>query len=151
MLITFCRRRRPCNSGLFLAENISHAADLGADAAEFFFDVLVAAVHVVDAVEDGFAVGDESGEDEGGRGAKVRAHDGRGLERSFAADSGGPAADGDVGAHAVELADMHEAIFEDVFGDDGGAFGLGHEGHVLRLHVGGEAGELFGGHVGGGE
>jgi hypothetical protein len=44
--------------GLFFAEDVSHAADLGADAAEFFFEVLVAAVEVVDAVEDGFAVGD---------------------------------------------------------------------------------------------
>ncbi len=44
---------------------------------------------------------------------------------------------------------MHEAVFEDVFGDGGGAFGLGGEGHVLGLHVGGEAGVLFGGDVGG--
>ncbi len=43
---------------------------------------------------------------------------------------------------------MHEAVFEDVFGDGGGAFGLGGEGHVLGLHVGGEAGVLFGGDVG---
>ncbi len=44
---------------------------------------------------------------------------------------------------------MHEAILEDVLGDGGGAFGLGGEGHVLGLHVGGEAGVLFGGDVGG--
>ena len=30
-----------------------------------------------------------------------------------------------------------------------GAFGLGGEGHVLGLHVGGEAGVFFGGDVGG--
>src|SRR6201999_3737874 len=34
------------------------------------------------------------------------------------------------------------------FGDDGGAFGLGDESHVLRLHVGGEAGVFLGSHVG---
>ena len=67
--------------GLFLAEDVAHAADLGADAAELFFDVLVAAVHVVDAVEDGFAFGDQRGEDERGGGAEIRAHDGGGLER----------------------------------------------------------------------
>ncbi len=44
---------------------------------------------------------------------------------------------------------MHEAVFEDVFGDDRGAFGLRHEGHVLGLHVGGEAGVFLGGHVDG--
>ena len=49
---------------LLLAEDVAHAADLGAYAAELFFDVLVAAVDVVDAVEDGLAVGDEGGEDE---------------------------------------------------------------------------------------
>ncbi len=44
---------------------------------------------------------------------------------------------------------MHEAVLEDVFGDGGGAFGLGGERHELGLHVGGEAGVLFGGDVGG--
>ena len=48
----------------WVAEDVAEAADLGADAAEFFFEVLVAAVEVVDAVEDGFAIGDERGEDE---------------------------------------------------------------------------------------
>ena len=45
-----------------------------------------------------------------------------------AADGGGAAADGDVRAHAVEFADVHEAVFEDVFGDGGGAFGTGWRG-----------------------
>ena len=39
---------------------------------------------------------------------------------------------------------MHEAVFEDVFRDERGAFALGGEGHVLRLHVGREAGVFFG-------
>ena len=56
---------------------------------------------------------------------------------------------GDVRAHAVELLHVHEAVLEDVFGDGGGAFGLGGEGHELGLHVGGEAGVLLGGDVGG--
>ena len=129
-------------------EDVAHAADLGAYAAEFFFEALVAAVEVVDAVEDGFAVGDQGSEDEGGGGAQVGAHDGGGLEVGLAADGGGAAVDGDVGAHAVKLLNVHEAVLEDVFGDGGGAFGLGGEGHVLGLHVGGEAGVLFGGDVG---
>jgi hypothetical protein len=45
-------------AGLLFAEDVAHAADLGTYAAEFFFEVLVAAIEVVDAVEDGFAVGD---------------------------------------------------------------------------------------------
>ena len=51
-------------AALLFAEDVSHAADLGAHAAELLFEVLVAAVDVVDAVEDGFAVGDQGGEDE---------------------------------------------------------------------------------------
>ncbi len=46
-----------------LAEDVAHAADLGTDAAEFFFDALIAAVDVVDAVEDGFSIRDQRGED----------------------------------------------------------------------------------------
>ena len=142
-------RRGGRGGQLLFAEDVAHAADLGADAAEFFFKALVSSVEVVDAVEDGFAVGDEGGEDEGGGGAEVRAHDGGGLEVGSSADGGGAAVDGDVGAHAVEFLDVHEAIFKDVFGDGGGAFGLGGEGHELGLHVGGEAGVLLGGDVGG--
>ena len=47
--------------GSFLGEHFADAFDLGADGAELFFDVLVAAVDVVDAVDDGLAIGDESG------------------------------------------------------------------------------------------
>src|SRR5690348_662007 len=81
---------------LFFAEDIAHAADLCAYAAEFFFEVLVAAVEVVDAVEDGLAVGYESREDQRRGGAEVGAHDGGGLERAFAADRGRATVDGDV-------------------------------------------------------
>ena len=70
----------PRAEALAFAEDVAHAADLGAYAAELFFEALVAAVHVVDAVEDGFAVGDQGGEDERGGGAQVGAHDGGGLE-----------------------------------------------------------------------
>ncbi len=48
-------------AGLFVAEDVAHAADLGADAAEFFFDALVASGDVVDAVQDRLAFRDQSG------------------------------------------------------------------------------------------
>jgi hypothetical protein len=53
----------------------------------------------------------------------------------------------DIRAHADQLAHVHEAILEDVLFHRGGAFGLGGQGHVLRLHVGGEAGVFFGGDI----
>ena len=75
---------------LFFAEDVAHAVNLGADAAQLFFDALVAAVHVIDAVENGFAIGDEGRQDERGGGAEIGAHDCRGL--SCGAADGGRAA-----------------------------------------------------------
>src|ERR1700679_1963834 len=83
---------------LFFAEDVAHAADLGADVAEFFFEVFVAAVEVIDAVEDSFAVGDEGGEDERCGGAEVGAHDGGGLEGGASATLWGAARRGVVPA-----------------------------------------------------
>src|SRR5271163_655671 len=48
----------------WVAEDVAEAANLRSYSAEFLFDVLIAAVHVVDAVEDGFSVGDHGGENE---------------------------------------------------------------------------------------
>ena len=56
----------PVGSAPVLAKDVPHAADLGSDAAEFLFEVLVAAIEMVDAVEDGFAICDQRREDEGG-------------------------------------------------------------------------------------
>ncbi len=61
-----------------------------------------------------------------------------------AAYRGGATIDLDVRAHADEFLHMHEAVFEDVFGHEADAIGLCRKGHVLSLHVGGEAGVLFG-------
>jgi hypothetical protein len=41
-----------------LRQDVADPADLGADGFQFFFDFFVAAVDVVDAVDDGFAIGD---------------------------------------------------------------------------------------------
>src|SRR5712671_7354025 len=125
------------------------ARDIGADGAKFFHDALVAAVDVVDAVDGGFAAGDQGGEDQAGAGAEVRGlHGGAGKLRG-AADYGAAAVDGNVGAHADHFAGMEVAVLEDGFGDGGSSFGLGGEGHVLGLHVGGEAGIFLGGDIGG--
>ena len=72
---------------------------------------------MVDAVKDGFAVGDQCGQDQRGGGAEVRAHDGGADERRFAADGGGAAVDLDVRAHADQFLNVHEAVLEDVLGD----------------------------------
>ena len=43
---------------------------------------------------------------------------------------------------------MHEAVLKNIFSDDRRTFRLRRERHVLRLHVGGEAGVLFGDYIG---
>ena len=45
---------------LLFAEDVSHTANLRANSTEFLFEVLVAAVKMIDAIEDGLAVGDKS-------------------------------------------------------------------------------------------
>ena len=60
MLSLNCRRLGWLLSGV-------EAFDVGADGAEFFYDVFVAAIDVVNAVDDGFAVGDQASEDEARR------------------------------------------------------------------------------------
>jgi hypothetical protein len=48
---------RPGWDGGFLGQDFPDAANLGADAAQFLFDIFVAAVDVIDAVDNGFAIG----------------------------------------------------------------------------------------------
>src|SRR5271157_412525 len=137
--------------GGFAGEDFADAADLGADSLQLFLDVLVTAVDVVDAVNDGFAVGDQSGEHERRRGAQIAGQHGSGAERSLAANHGAASFNLDVGAHAHQFQGVHEAVFENVLRNDRRALGLRGQRHELCLTVGGEAGIFFGAHVGSGE
>ena len=74
------------------------------------------------------------------RGAQVGGQHGGGAERSFAADHGAAAFDFDVGAHAHQFLRVHEAVLENIFGDDGRAFGLRGQRHELRLQSVGKPG-----------
>ena len=48
------------DSGCAFGEHFADALDLGAHAAKFFFNALITAINVINAVENGFAFGDES-------------------------------------------------------------------------------------------
>src|SRR5271155_1799734 len=121
-----------------LGEDVADATYFGAHGFQFFFDVLVASIQVIDAVDDGLAVGDQGGKHQRGGGAQVRGEYGRGAKRSSAAYDGAAAFDLDIGAHAHKFLRVHEAVLEDILGDDRRACGLRGERHVLRLHVGRE-------------
>ncbi len=50
------------------------------------------------------------------------------------------AVDIDTRAHALQLADMHKAVFKDIFADDTAPCRQSHQRHELRLHIGGKPG-----------
>lgn len=79
------------------------AADFGSEAGEFFVDVFVASINVVEAVDFGFAFSAEACEDEGGAGAEVAGHDGCCAELVDARDIDGGSFEGDFRAHAFQF------------------------------------------------
>src|SRR6267378_5547075 len=101
--------------------------DLGAHGAEFFFDLFVTAIEMVNAIDDRNTVGNEGRNYKRRARAKVRGNDGCGAEARFSGYDCARAINTDVCAHAQELAGVHEAILEDVLGDGGSIEGLSHE------------------------
>ena len=80
------------------------ASDICAEGAEFFDDTFVAAVDVIDALDCGFAAGDQCGEHQTGAGAKVGSLDSRAAEFRGTVDNSTVAVYGDVGAHPLHFA-----------------------------------------------
>src|SRR5690606_21169186 len=115
-----------------------YATDLRAQHLQFLFDALVATVYVVDAIDQGVALGDQRRNDQAGRSPQVGGHDRGTLEGLGAGDGGSVAFDLDLRAHAVHLVHVHEAVCEDRLDHRAGVFGNGVEGDELSLHVGRE-------------
>src|SRR2546422_3547480 len=107
--------------------------------AQFLFERFIAAIQMIDAVNDGLALGDETGDHEARGGAKIGGHHGGALKLRHPFHHRGIALDRDIGAQALELQGVHEAVFENGLGDERGAIRHRGERHELRLHVGGEA------------
>src|SRR6267378_8640502 len=93
------------------------AADRGSEPLELLLDPFVAAVEVVDAGDTGLALGNEPGQDERRRGAEIRGHDRGPAEGRHAVDRRRVAFDADVGAQALELGHVREAVLIDGVGD----------------------------------
>ncbi len=128
---------------LFYSSRLADAFDTGADCAELFFDLFVAAVDVVDAVNPGCVVGDKRGEDEPRAGAQIGGSDGCSAQRCRPGDGRQIAIDYDVGAHAHHFAGVKIAIFENGFAHARDAVRLRGQRHELSLHVGGEAADIL--------
>jgi hypothetical protein len=80
----------------------------------------------------------QAGDDQARRGAQVGRHHGRALQPVHALHHRGVAVDADVGAEALQLDRVHEAVLEDGLADHRHALGDRVERHELRLHVGRE-------------
>src|SRR5215469_4417993 len=100
------------------AEDVAHPANLSAYAFEFLLNTLVAAVHVVHAVENRFAVCYKGRQDQRSGGTEIGAHYSGSGERRRTADGSRTTIDLNVRTHAHEFLHMHEAVFEDVLFDD---------------------------------
>src|SRR5690606_14453926 len=66
-----------------------HAAHTGTQGLEFLFDFFVPAINVVDAVDQGFAIGNQTSNDQAGRCAQVGCHHRRGLQAFNPGHQGG--------------------------------------------------------------
>lgn len=120
--------------------------NVGTDGGQLLLDFFVAPIDVIDPIDFGGAASDQAGEYEGGAGSQVAGHYAGPLEFLDALDDGGGPFLTDSGAHAVEFADMEEAIGEDALGDDADAVSQAEQSHELGLEVGGEAGVWLGRH-----
>src|ERR1700722_19674844 len=133
------------NFGWFFGRrDVAQALYFATDADKLLLDALVAAIHMVNAGEDGLSIGNQGGQNQRSRGAQVGAHDGGGGEACGGAPRSRTSIHFFVCAPADQLLHMHEPVLEDVFADLADALGLRSESHVLGLHVGGKAGIFLG-------
>src|SRR2546426_2386300 len=96
------------------------ALDPGAERGELFFERLVAAVEVIDAIDHGLAIGHQASDDQARRGAQIGRHDGGALQPLDAFDHRRVALDRDLGAQPLQFQRVHEAVLEDSLGDSRG-------------------------------
>src|ERR1700757_5138543 len=87
--------RLSTGSPLALREDFADAADFCANAFQLLLDMFVAAVDVVDAVDDGLAVGDQGGQHQGRGSAQVGREHGGCAKGSFAPHDGATAFNAD--------------------------------------------------------
>src|ERR1700744_3881198 len=109
LLVSFYR-----NCLTFVGKDVAYTANLGAHTTQLFFNVFVAAIHMVDAVENRFAIRNHRCKYERCRGAQIGTHDGRCRKRCLTAYCSRTPIDFDVRAHADKLLYVHETVLEDV-------------------------------------
>ena len=96
-----------------------YSLDRRPDALEFFLDALVAAIDVVDPVDERFALRRQASQDQPGRGTQVGRHDGRRRQPIDPCDNRGVALKLNIGTHALQLENMLKAVLEHRFRNRG--------------------------------
>src|SRR5262249_32319611 len=104
-------RGKPCISTT-LAGTSGYAFDARSELSELLLDAFIAAVEMVDAVDAGLAVGDQTGDHQARGGTQVRRHDIRALKPRHAVDDRSVAGDLDIGAQTLHFERVHEAVLE---------------------------------------
>ncbi len=103
--------------------------------AQLFLDALVAAIDVIDAVDQGLPIGRQPGKHQPGRCPQIGRHDRRGGQPVDPRTDSRIALELDVGAHALQLEYMLESILENSLGDCANALSHGIHRAELRLHI----------------
>src|SRR5260370_1138483 len=123
------------SAGMTMMGSAGQPLDRRAAASELFLQPLETTVEVVDAIDDGFALGGQRRDHQRHRGPQVRCHDRRTLELRDAFNGGALAVEMDARTKPRQLADMHETVFENRLGDVRGAARARRQRHQLRLQV----------------
>ena len=124
--------RPPPGDRLTLARD---AANVGAEQPELGFDALVAAIDVVDAIDERRALRRSPASTNDADARRSVAMTGAPVEPLDPARDDGVALNRQVRAEPLQLEDVLEAVLEDRLGDRGRAFGDCVQGTELRLHV----------------
>src|SRR5207248_5051713 len=94
---------------------LRYAADFGAHLSQSFFNAFVAAVNVIDAVDQRFALRSQAGQDERSAGPKVGGLYLGSAQAGLAPHHGAAAIHGDIRAHPQEFKRVEESVLKDGF------------------------------------
>src|SRR2546423_14185232 len=94
-------------------DRVAQTIDARADGAQFRLDLFVAAINMIDALDERLAFGDKTGQHERRGGAQIRRLHARARQGRRAGDDGRVAFDAYARAHALQLADVRKTVLED--------------------------------------
>ena len=116
--------------------------DVRAEFAQFFIEMLVAAIDVIDAADFSNSVGLQSRKHQRGRRAQVARHYRRAEKTIHALDHRGRPLQLHLRTHALQLRHMHVTLRKNIFRHGTDALARGEQRAHLRLHVSRESRDM---------